>query len=789
MDFIEANSFFTDQMILGKLISLKESKDMTWEQVAKALYQILDNIDTSDDMCKESSEAFRNVVMKIQAKKNELLNEQLSYKGGWIHPDGDIEYFESYSSTGHWEEFRDRVNKLEEGLGKTLVTTAAASLIGLGGMQTSVPKDKSEPPTISAPSRQEVTPKFTIVSPKASPQINISKIASIESSNNPKAENKRSGARGLLQITKPTWEEMTRKMNVQWSWEEAFDSNKNRKVGSYYLNIEIPRLLKHYNLEDNLENRLAAYNWGVGNLKGNNGVGGSKLPEETKSYIAKYKKMGESIQEAFLPLGKVQTKLKNYYKGKSQKLVPCTYSGKERGELKFWLLTDGTVIPVFYAYLVTINKIDIAPSDMYFAGAIAGYFSPHAKEIGITGGNNKPTQKQIESFLRLYKEYGSGIEKMFLDLDREDFDSSSPISIKNIDQLEYILTYGYGKKEAEAWESINESLTDFAKKELQLAGLFDKDSDYDGMIGEAVMDLIQKFADQGHSGFSAGLTTSIFNKLAEYKPLTELTDNPEEWMDVNDARSPDHKPDWQSKRCPTCFSTDEGKTYYDLDELGNAGFDKRVMHKSKITKAVEARGYWRDWTELVCTSKECPWRSYRKTVKETKPEVLKTMTCPKCGSKLEIRESKETKKVKEELFEYIIGEETQEDKREYKTRRLDITITDKKVRIFFDGRLNKETKTWLDISDDLVVEATLDINSKDKLVYLTRLDARIKGSGYGPELLEFGIKYAIEKYGVTKARGYVESFNIASQSMLEKMGFKRAEETKDGAYWEKSLGR
>jgi len=102
------------------------------------------------------------------------------------------------------------------------------------------------------------------------------------------------------------------------------------------------------------------------------------------------------------------------------------------------------------------------------------------------------------------------------------------------------------------------NLTKHAKRELELAGLFDKDSDYDGEIGKAVMELVRVFSKQGHSGFSAGMTLSIFNKVASYKTLTPITGNPEEWMKVDDEM-------WQSTRCPSVFSKDGLKTWYDLD--------------------------------------------------------------------------------------------------------------------------------------------------------------------------------------------------------------------------------
>jgi hypothetical protein len=106
------------------------------------------------------------------------------------------------------------------------------------------------------------------------------------------------------------------------------------------------------------------------------------------------------------------------------------------------------------------------------------------------------------------------------------------------------------------------SLIKHAKRELELAGLFDKDSDYDGEIGKAVMQLIRVFSKQGHSGFSAGMTLSIFNKVASYKTLTPITGNPEEWMNVSEVSG---EPMWQSTRCPSVFSKDGLKTWYDLD--------------------------------------------------------------------------------------------------------------------------------------------------------------------------------------------------------------------------------
>lgn len=56
---------------------------------------------------------------------------------------------------------------------------------------------------------------------------------------------------------------------------------------------------------------------------------------------------------------------------------------------------------------------------------------------------------------------------------------------------------------------------EFFKKRLTEMGLYDKDSDYDGMIGKAVEELSETFSKQGHSGCSAEIALSIFNGLME----------------------------------------------------------------------------------------------------------------------------------------------------------------------------------------------------------------------------------------------------------------------------------
>lgn len=107
------------------------------------------------------------------------------------------------------------------------------------------------------------------------------------------------------------------------------------------------------------------------------------------------------------------------------------------------------------------------------------------------------------------------------------------------------------------------SLVKHAQRELELAGLFDKDSDYNGMLGKAVLDLIKVFAKQNHSISSADQTLHIFNKLSKYENLTPITSDPQDWLDINDILGEFFGvPLWQCKRNPAIFSDNGGKTWY-----------------------------------------------------------------------------------------------------------------------------------------------------------------------------------------------------------------------------------
>lgn len=103
------------------------------------------------------------------------------------------------------------------------------------------------------------------------------------------------------------------------------------------------------------------------------------------------------------------------------------------------------------------------------------------------------------------------------------------------------------------------NLVAHARRELETAGFFDDDSDYGGMIGDAVVELVEVFAKQGHSGMSASIVLQLFEQVADFKALTPLTTDPDEWVEAyGNSR--------QNRRQPEAFSEDGGKTYHLLGE-------------------------------------------------------------------------------------------------------------------------------------------------------------------------------------------------------------------------------
>jgi len=76
--------------------------------------------------------------------------------------------------------------------------------------------------------------------------------------------------------------------------------------------------------------------------------------------------------------------------------------------------------------------------------------------------------------------------------------------------------------------------------------------------------LIRIFSKQGHSGGSASVVIPTLNKLLNFQPLSPLTNNPNEWMEVT-SKTVNGEFLHQNTRCSSVFSRDGGQTWYDID--------------------------------------------------------------------------------------------------------------------------------------------------------------------------------------------------------------------------------
>jgi len=108
---------------------------------------------------------------------------------------------------------------------------------------------------------------------------------------------------------------------------------------------------------------------------------------------------------------------------------------------------------------------------------------------------------------------------------------------------------------------LDEGLKNWAVNELKLAGFYDEDSDYKGMLGPAIEEILDVFCRQEHSGGSAGIVIEVLEKLLRWEPLT-----PCDHSDYNDVSEMAGKPLLQCRRCAYMFSEDGGKNWYDVRE-------------------------------------------------------------------------------------------------------------------------------------------------------------------------------------------------------------------------------
>lgn len=101
------------------------------------------------------------------------------------------------------------------------------------------------------------------------------------------------------------------------------------------------------------------------------------------------------------------------------------------------------------------------------------------------------------------------------------------------------------------------NLINYAKDEMDLIGLReDSDDEMNRAMREHILQMVKVFSDEGHSGFSANYALAILKKVLDFKPLSALTGEDDEWLEVADEL-------YQNKRASNVFKDKDGAYWSD----------------------------------------------------------------------------------------------------------------------------------------------------------------------------------------------------------------------------------
>lgn len=159
---------------------------------------------------------------------------------------------------------------------------------------------------------------------------------------------------------------------------------------------------------------------------------------------------------------------------------------------------------------------------------------------------------------------------------------------------------GHTDKDVERLMSLIEkpeesSMRSWARNEIDIAcnrerAKSDKDGDefgwdYGGACYESALRAFESLSQDGHSGFSIGLTQNILNRLIDGKPLTPIEDIPEVWFEMSGRNEDKKYAYYQCKRMYSLFKYvyDDGRVeYHDNDTYYCADLDKGIAYTGGV---------------------------------------------------------------------------------------------------------------------------------------------------------------------------------------------------------------
>ena len=135
------------------------------------------------------------------------------------------------------------------------------------------------------------------------------------------------------------------------------------------------------------------------------------------------------------------------------------------------------------------------------------------------------------------------------------------------------------------------SLNEWAKKEVEMLS---KHSDqYLISCANAALEAFEVLLNQGHSGYSIGLTKRILNDLIDGKPLTAITGVDDEWDWVSYRNEKYGCTSQQNKRCSALF-----KRVYNDGRVEYSYSDRYVFYKNDSNVTYHC-GYANDYLDEI----------------------------------------------------------------------------------------------------------------------------------------------------------------------------------------------
>jgi len=128
--------------------------------------------------------------------------------------------------------------------------------------------------------------------------IDLEVIKKIESDGDALAYNGRTKCYGLYQISQVCLEDFNQACLAAYTPQDLFDPVINEKIARWYF-TRLEELLLYFKIPVSGAYLIAAYNWGIGNVVRWHKTGAllESLPQETRNYLEKYKKLALNSQK------------------------------------------------------------------------------------------------------------------------------------------------------------------------------------------------------------------------------------------------------------------------------------------------------------------------------------------------------------------------------------------------------------------------------------------------------------------------------------------------------------